>query len=390
MRFAFTDDQLAFRDAVRDLLAKECPPEVVRAAWPDGADAHGARPGEGARADADRVDAVWAALADMGVLGVAVPEAHGGLGLTELDWVLLAEETGYAALPHPFVETVLRRRAAAGRRRRPRGPAGRAGHGDRDRSACSPLAAPLVPWGDRVRTARARRTGARRPAVVAWPGGSTDAGRRRRSTAASPHLCRRVDRVAASSSSGVAADGALGDEVAAEAAFDRGALGTAAQLVGLGRRMLDLTVGYVAERKQFGVPIGSFQAVKHHLADAALELAFAAPAVHRAAWSLATARRPRSRDVSMAKALASDAARARRPPGPPVPRRHRLHGRVRPPPVPQAGRGARPRLGRRRLAPPPGRHRARHLSAVPTRSSDPRPLRPATIRVANSTARARR
>ena len=105
MRFAFTEDQLAFRDAVRDLLAKECPPEVVRAAWPDGTDALGARKGEGARADGGRVAKVWADLAEMGVLGIAVPEEQGGLGMGELDWVLLAEETGYAALPHPFVET---------------------------------------------------------------------------------------------------------------------------------------------------------------------------------------------------------------------------------------------------------------------------------------------
>ena len=73
--------------------------------------------------------------------------------------------------------------------------------------------------------------------------------------------------------------------------------------------MLDLTVGYVLERKQFGVQIGSFQAVKHHLADVALELTFAAPAVHRAAHSLATSAPTASRDVSMAKAMASDAAR---------------------------------------------------------------------------------
>ena len=105
MRFAFTDDQLAFRDAVRDLLAKECPPEVVRAAWPDETDVFGARKGEGARADVARVAGVWSALAEMGVLGVGVSEANGGLGMTEVDWVLLAEETGYAALPHPFVET---------------------------------------------------------------------------------------------------------------------------------------------------------------------------------------------------------------------------------------------------------------------------------------------
>jgi alkylation response protein AidB-like acyl-CoA dehydrogenase len=79
-------------------------------------------------------------------------------------------------------------------------------------------------------------------------------------------------------------------------------------LVGLGQAMLDLTVGYVSERQQFGQPIGSFQAVKHHLADAALALEFARPVVWRAAWSIAHDAPTRARDVSMAKAMASDAA----------------------------------------------------------------------------------
>jgi alkylation response protein AidB-like acyl-CoA dehydrogenase len=99
------------------------------------------------------------------------------------------------------------------------------------------------------------------------------------------------------------------DPAAVEDAADRGAWGAAAQLVGLGQRMLDLTVAYVSEREQFGVPIGSFQAVKHQLADALRDLAFARPAVYRAAHSLATRSPDRRRDVSMAKALASDAAR---------------------------------------------------------------------------------
>jgi hypothetical protein len=100
-------------------------------------------------------------------------------------------------------------------------------------------------------------------------------------------------------------------------ARDRAAVGAAAQLIGLGDRMLAMTAEYVVERKQFGVPIGSFQAVKHHLADALLGLEFARPAVYRAAQSLTTARAaeggaardPRvTRDASMAKAMASDAA----------------------------------------------------------------------------------
>ena len=83
---------------------------------------------------------------------------------------------------------------------------------------------------------------------------------------------------------------------------DRAALGAAAVLVGLAQRMLDLTVDYAKQREQFGVPIGSFQAVKHHLADALKELAFARPAVWRAGAE------PTPVHVSMAKAMASDAA----------------------------------------------------------------------------------
>jgi alkylation response protein AidB-like acyl-CoA dehydrogenase len=80
------------------------------------------------------------------------------------------------------------------------------------------------------------------------------------------------------------------------------ALGAAAQLVGLGQRMLDMTVDYVKQREQFGVPVGSFQAVKHHLADALKELAFARPVVYRAGAD------PTTLHISMAKAMASDAA----------------------------------------------------------------------------------
>jgi alkylation response protein AidB-like acyl-CoA dehydrogenase len=92
------------------------------------------------------------------------------------------------------------------------------------------------------------------------------------------------------------------------AALDRAALGAAAQLVGLAQAMLDLAVAHVRERHQFGVPVGSFQAVKHQLADCLTELAFARPAVYRAAWSVAHDLPGRSEDVSTAKALASDAA----------------------------------------------------------------------------------
>jgi hypothetical protein len=92
------------------------------------------------------------------------------------------------------------------------------------------------------------------------------------------------------------------------AVIDRGSLGTAAQLCGLADRMIEMTVDYAKERKQFGAPIGSFQAVKHHLANARLALEFARPLVYRAAYSVAHDDPDRSVHVSMAKAQASDAA----------------------------------------------------------------------------------
>jgi hypothetical protein len=91
-------------------------------------------------------------------------------------------------------------------------------------------------------------------------------------------------------------------------AFDRGALGAAAELLGLASRMIDMTVEYAKVRKQFGAAIGSFQAVKHHLANALVKLELARPAVYRAAHSLAHADPDRALHVAMAKACASDAA----------------------------------------------------------------------------------
>jgi alkylation response protein AidB-like acyl-CoA dehydrogenase len=297
MRFAFTEDQLALREAVQDLLAKECPAEVVRSAWPEPDDRDGR--GAGSRAEAGRLDQLWSALADMGVTGVGVPEDHGGLGMTELDWVLLAEEAGYTAVPQPFVETVC--------------------------VGAPLLAAAGDPSGDLADVLSGRTL------VTTAIGGATSAPWLASATADRPvlllHGGHRFELRRVTSSDGPSSvDGArrLGsvdvatgsdpDRLVTEdpdlvrLAYDRGVLGTSAQLLGLARRMLDLTVAYVIERRQFGVQIGSFQAIKHHLADAALRLEFASPAVHRAAFSCTTNSPNCARDVSMAKVMAGDAA----------------------------------------------------------------------------------
>src|ERR1700712_3815767 len=89
MRFGFTSDQRELAGAVRDILAAELTPSA-RAAAPDAAGRRGP---------------VWKALSEAGVFGLLVPEEHGGLGLTELDSVLVLEELGQSAAPGPVAET---------------------------------------------------------------------------------------------------------------------------------------------------------------------------------------------------------------------------------------------------------------------------------------------
>jgi alkylation response protein AidB-like acyl-CoA dehydrogenase len=91
-------------------------------------------------------------------------------------------------------------------------------------------------------------------------------------------------------------------------AFEFGALATAAQLVGAGQSMLDMSVAYAKQRSQFGRIIGSYQAIKHKLADVHIALVLARPLVYGAALSLAEDSPDAARDVSAAKAAASEAA----------------------------------------------------------------------------------
>jgi alkylation response protein AidB-like acyl-CoA dehydrogenase len=94
------------------------------------------------------------------------------------------------------------------------------------------------------------------------------------------------------------------------AALDRGALACAAQQLGVAQRLIEMAVEYACQRKQFGKPIGSFQAIKHMLANLQVRLEYARPVVYRAAHSVARGSEQRAVDVSMAKSAASEAAQA--------------------------------------------------------------------------------
>lgn len=260
MRFAFSDDQLALRDAVRTFLGNECPPKVVRDAWTNASGRSG----------------LWSRLAEMGVLGVLAPEAQGGFGGTFLDLVMLLEETGRVALPEPIVEhaavalPLLDETRVAG-----------AAAGDLTITVAAPSG--LVPYAADADLVLVGDELVEPGTLALQPHESVDGSRRLFAIATPPRSMNL-------------------------AAADRAALGVAAQLIGLADRMLTMTVEYAKERHQFGAPIGSFQAVKHHLANVALALEFARPLVYRAAWSIAHDDDARSLHVGMAKARASEAA----------------------------------------------------------------------------------
>jgi alkylation response protein AidB-like acyl-CoA dehydrogenase len=269
MHFAWTEVQESFAAAVGAVLARECPPERLRAVW----DAAGTEqtlelPG-------------WAALADQGLLDALAPPEQGGLGLGVVDLVPAAMATGRAALPGPFVEHVF-----------VAGPV-LADRGVRASAALGP--APFVAHAAEV------------DVLVVGAGDRLCLLDR---TEAHLEPCRSVDRSRrlARVRWDPGALRPLGGPAELGAAFDRGVLGFAAQLVGLAEAMLERTCAHVRERHQFGVPVGSFQAVKHKLADVRVAIEFAAPLVARAGWALTHDDERAGVWVSMAKAAAADAA----------------------------------------------------------------------------------
>jgi alkylation response protein AidB-like acyl-CoA dehydrogenase len=282
MRFAFTDDQLAFAEAVRDLLTKECSFEQLRVAW---------------GRDDGRVPGLWSKLGEMGVLGLLAPEGVGGLAMTELDLVLLVAEAGRVAMPEPLVDVAMVAVPAI---------RDHAQSDDAEAVLDGISAASLhLAVGLATDATVEHADGASlflleaddglhlvdRDVVELEPVGSVDGS-------------RRLARVTWTPSSSTRLGGGV---AAAQSSRDRAAVGAAAALCGLSDRMIELTVDYVAQRKQFGVPIGSFQAIKHHLADATLAVEFAKPVVWRAANSLTHDDPDASVHASMAKAAASDA-----------------------------------------------------------------------------------
>lgn len=285
MEFAFSEDQRLMQEAVGEMLANECPHEALAAAW---------------ETDTGEVAGLWEQLAELGILGLTTPESHGGLGLGPLDLVLLLEECGRHAVPEPIADIVA---VAAPLLAELGGPAAeewlpRIAAGEARVAVgleCNPVVCHaatadlfLLQRGDEVHAVAAADVKLQRQESV-------DGGRRIYTVEWSPGDATRI------------AAGEAG-QVALARAADRGAAAAAAELLGLGRQLIDLTVEYAKGRVQFGQPIGAFQAVKHHLANAHTKLEFARPPVYHAAYALQGSAEPTALAVSTAKALAADAA----------------------------------------------------------------------------------
>jgi alkylation response protein AidB-like acyl-CoA dehydrogenase len=308
MRFGLSEASRALRDATAEVLGAEVTAATLRAGWEAGA---GFADGAGDAPAAALVRDAWRKLAATGAVGTLVPEDHGGLGLDEVSLVPMLEEAGRSGLPGPVAETIAVAAPALAARARdpvtattsPPSPVP-ARELDQVLSAKAMVAAQLsgslvVPYGQLadlivLRAGETLRV-YRRGELALEPQAATDASRGVARLAAPP----------AASAGTLLTD----DPAAIETAWLRGVTGTAALLNGLSLRMLDMTVGYVRRREQFGVPVGSFQAIKHALASALVAVEFARPAALAAAWSLATAQPDAAAAASVAKVLAADAAR---------------------------------------------------------------------------------
>jgi len=271
VNFEIDDQQRDFAASIDAALGAADLPAAVRA-WGAGDTAPGRK--------------AWAQLADLGVTALMVPERFDGIAAHPIDLMVAMERIGRWCVPGPVTESIAVAPILLGDDVRSAALAS----GELMATVALP---PLVPRAVDADTASL--------ILLAEDGQVRDgaAGARHESIDLSRHLFDV---------------NASGDAQSADVAraFEFGALATAAQLVGAGQAMLDVSVEYAKQRSQFGTVIGSYQAIKHKLADVLIAIEMARPLVYGAAMALAQSGAAAStsivRDVSAAKVAAADAA----------------------------------------------------------------------------------
>ncbi|MDJ0865872.1 MAG: acyl-CoA dehydrogenase family protein [Myxococcota bacterium] len=317
MDFSTTEEQNTLRDLAREILANEVTPERLKAA----------------EATAERSDeALWKTLAEASLLGVAVPEAQGGMGFGVAELCVLLEEVGRAVAPVPALPAL----ALAGL------PIARFGSEAQRERWLRPLAA-----GEAVLTGAwtdAASDDPARPATVARRSGDEWVLDGARSAVPAAGAAQRIVVPAATEGSvglflvdpaapgvtltgsrtstgeplyelaldgaRVADDDLLGGDVGGAAgaavwAHECALVATCAVQVGVCERALEITTGYVSEREQFGAPLGTLQAVQHRAADCYIDLQSMRWTTWRAIYRLAEGL-PAAREVLVAKFWAAE------------------------------------------------------------------------------------
>ncbi len=304
MNFDFSEDLKQLRDQARRFLSEQCPPAVVRRSL-DEQEAYAAP--------------LWQAMAEMGWIGAAIPEEYGGAGLGYEGLCVLAEELGRVVAPVPFASTaylaaeavLLAGSDAQKRTWLPR-------FADGSAIGCFALSEGTGnpdPAAIRARVTGGRLSGAKWPvadgtiahvAVVVARDEADRIGlslvpldgvaRRELQTLDPSRDHARLDFDATAAESLPATEG----WATVQRLMDRAAILFAFEQVGGADMSLQMARNYALERYAFGRPIGSFQAIKHKLADMYVALELARSNAYYGAWALATD----AADLPMAAATA--------------------------------------------------------------------------------------
>jgi alkylation response protein AidB-like acyl-CoA dehydrogenase len=321
MDFSFSPDQQLLKNSARAFLDEHCKPEFVRATIDD---------------PRGESEALWKEMAQLGWLGLGLPEEHGGSGLGMVETAILLEEMGRAACPGAYLPTMLAGHAilaAGSAAQKSRWLPAIAGGNAR---ATVALMEQQLDWDPQATTTSAEFTGngwrlAGLKQFVPWPSIAdvmlvparapqgltlflvpTSARKVSISMMTSMDLTTRLGQVTLD---GVAvdADAVLGTPGNAGPLLAdllrRGAVAASAEMLGAARRCLDMAVSYAKVREQFGQPIGSFQAIRHKCAEMLLEVENAHAATYYAAWALDAGAEDAILAASVTKAYVNDAGR---------------------------------------------------------------------------------
>jgi len=307
MEFGLNESQEILRDSARQFFTGECPMSEVRRLM---------------ETDTAFDQRLWTKFAEQGYTGITFPEEAGGVGLGCVELILLMEEAGRALLPGPFFSTVALAgsiahtvgTAAQGKEYLPR-----IGRGEaratlaflESDASWNPAALQMVAKNDKLTGEKLFVTDA---AIADWMLVAANNGVFLvQSNAAGLRIQPMLGMDLTRKIYAVQFDHTPAEKLAELSAISKGldiaAVALCAEMVGGMQRMLDLTVEYAKTRKQFGKPIGMFQAVQHQCADMYLETESARSAVYYAAWAVEHESPDAAAAASIAKIYTSDAAR---------------------------------------------------------------------------------